>query len=208
MQALLYPSDEDRAKALGRTPAPQIDDAMRISALTGMRLAEIITLWRSEVDTDADGRWAGGFISIGQGKTGAAIRRVPIHPDLAEIMERRTKDKQLKDWLFHELQGERDPGDTFSKRFGRFRKRLGVDDKREGKRRSLVNFHSFRKWFVTQAERGDIPPSTIAAVVGHLEGREGITLRVYSRGPSDDQLRACVEAVTLPTIVPSDASKR
>jgi integrase len=164
-----------------------------------MRLAEIITLWRGEVDTDADGRWAGGFISIGQGKTGAAIRRVPIHPDLAEIMERRTKDKQPKDWLFHELQAERDPGDTFGKCFARYRERLGVDDKRDGKRRSLVNFHSFRRWFVTQAEQAGHPESTIAAVVGHAGGRKGITFGKYSGGPSDEQRRACVEAVKLPT---------
>lgn len=43
-----------------------------------------------------------------------------------------------------------------------------------------------------------LTPSTIAAVVGHQEGREGITLKVYSWGPSDDQMRACVGAVSLP----------
>lgn len=102
------------------------------------------------------------------------------------------------DWLFHELQNERDPGDTFGKRFARFREYLGVDDKREGKRRSLVNFHSFRRWFVTEAERASQPVSTIAAVVGHSEGREGMTFGVYSAGPSEDQRRTCVAAVKLP----------
>ncbi|MBZ9881725.1 tyrosine-type recombinase/integrase [Mesorhizobium sp. CA10] len=191
MQTLLYPPADEKTKALGRTPAPLIDDAIRIAALTGMRLAEVVTLWCEEVDE--------GFFSIGHGKTSAAVRRVPIHPHLKQIVERRTKDKKPKDWLFDELQHERDPGDTFGKRFARYRERLGVDDKREGKRRSLVNFHSFRRWFITEAERGDIPESTIAAVVGHEEGRKGMTFGVYSRGPSDEQMRACVEAVKLPS---------
>lgn len=192
MQKLFYAPEEDRRKAAGRGFGQQIDDAMRIAALTGMRLAEIITLWSAESDADAK------FFSIGQGKTGAAIRRVPIHPDLMEIVKRRTKGKQPSDWLFHELQHKSEPGDTFGKRFRRYRERLDVDDRREGKRRSLVNFHSFRRWFITEAERADQPVSTIAAVVGHQEGREGMTFGVYSRGPSDEQLRSCVEAVKLP----------
>lgn len=195
MRKLLHAPQEDRAKAAGRGHLQQIDDAMRIAALSGMRLAEIITLWCGECDTDA------GFFSIGHGKTAAAIRRVPIHPDLVEIVARRTKGKQPKDWLFNELQHERDPGDTFGKRFARYRTRLGVDDQREGKRRSLVNFHSFRRWFITEAERAGQPVSTIAAVVGHQEGREGMTFGVYSRGPSDEQIRACVVAVALPASV-------
>ncbi|WP_321335022.1 tyrosine-type recombinase/integrase [Breoghania sp.] len=194
IKRLFYAPKADRARAAGRGFGQQIDDAMRIAALSGMRLAEIITLWCSECDVDA------GFFSIGHGKTAAAVRRVPIHPDLTEIVRRRTKDKQPDDWLFHELKDERDPGDTFGKRFGRYRERLGVDDQREGKRRSLVNFHSFRRWFVTEAERAGQPESTIAFVVGHAEGRKGITFGTYSRGPSDAQMRACVEAVRLPTV--------
>lgn len=174
----------------------QIADAMRISALSGMRLAEIITLWVEECPLGQDGI---GHFNIQQGKTSAAARKIPIHPDLIEIVSRRTYGKKPQDWLFHELAKLRDPSDTFGKRFASYSKKLDVRDKREGVRRSLVNFHSFRRWFVTEAERAGQPESTISQVVGHEEGRKTITLKVYSGGPSDDQRRRCIEAVRLPS---------
>lgn len=188
VRALLYspfPSDK-----LGRQFEEQIADAMRIAALTGMRLAEIVTLLVRECGE--------GAFNVGQGKNVAAVRRVPVHPDLAEIVARRTEGKKPDDWLFQELQRQSNPGDVFGKRFARYREALGVDDRRDSRRRSLVNFHSFRRWFVTEAEQAGQPESTIAAVVGHSEGRRSITFGVYSGGPSDDQLRRCVEAVVLP----------
>ena len=158
--------------------------------------SEIITLWVEECPLDDHGI---GFFNIQQGKTSTAARKVPIHPDLIEIVRRRTYGKKPQDWLFHELVKERDPSDVYGKRFAKYREKLGVDDKREGRRRSLVNFHSFRRWFVTEAERAGQPESTISQVVGHEEGRKSITFKVYSGGTSDSQRRHCVEAVKLPS---------
>jgi len=59
-----------------------------------------------------------------------------------------------------------------------------------------VTFHSFRRWFITKAEQAGIAPHIIASVVGHK--RQGMTLGLYSGGPSREQLRECVEAVRLP----------
>lgn len=176
----------------------QIRDAIRISLLSGMRMAEVLTLWVEEIhDVEPDG--AGGLVfDIQQGKTDAAARLVPVHPDLVEIVRRRTAGKGGKDWLFHELARERDPGDTFGKRFARFRKKLGVDDVRPGHRRSLVNFHSARRWFVTEARHAGQPKETISDVVGHVPDRKDVTFGVYTRGASSAQMRACVEAVKLP----------
>lgn len=39
------------------------------------------------------------------------------------------------------------------KAFKSYREKLGVRDKVQGVRRSRVNFHSFRRWFITEAER-------------------------------------------------------
>lgn len=192
ISTLLY---SNYPKGMRKDFQQQIADAIRISALSGMRLAEIITLWVEECPLDEHGV---GFFNIQQGKTSAAARKVPIHPDLIEIVRRRTYGKKPQDWLFHELAKERDASDTFGKRFANYREKLGVDDKREGRRRSLVNFHSFRRWFVTEAERAGQPESTISQVVGHEEGRKSITFKVYSGGSSDEQRRHCVEAVKLP----------
>lgn len=187
LQALLY---ADYPEEMDTAFRQQIADALRISCLSGMRLAEVLTLWVEEVHDDV--------FDIQQGKTRSAARKVPIHPDLKEIVERRTKGKGPKDWLFHELSDERDPGDTFGKRFNRYRKALKVDDVREGKRRSLVNFHSCRRWFVVQARHAGQPLDTIKDVVGHVPEKEEITFGVYTKGASAEQMRACVEAVKLP----------
>ncbi|MFH8566824.1 hypothetical protein ACH4EA_39095, partial [Streptomyces sp. NPDC017988] len=77
-----------------------------------------------------------------------------------------------------------------------YRRSVGVDHVVPGQRRSLVNFHSFRRWFITKAEQADQPESIIAAVVGHK--RKGMTLGRYSAGPLIAQARRCVEAVKLP----------
>jgi site-specific recombinase XerD len=189
MRALLYPprpidGEDDRL----------MDDIMRIAALSGMRLAEIVTLWAGDVELDEAG--AGAF-DLKQGKNENAARVVPLHSDLVEIVQRRLKGKAPTDSLFPELAKAKSPSDTFGKRFANYRVARGVDDVRPGKRRSLVNFHSFRRWFVTEAERAGLPLSTIALVVGHEEGRVSQTGK-YSGGPSVDQKRRCVEAVKLP----------
>jgi hypothetical protein len=74
-----------------------------------------------------------------------------------------------------------------------------VHERAEGQRQSRIDFHSFRRWFITAAEQASQPPHIISGVVGHEEGRKGMTLGTYSGGPSDVQLRACVEAVQLPS---------
>ena len=54
-----------------------------------------------------------------------------------------------------------------------------------GHRRSLVNFHSFRRCFITKAEQADQMEHIIAVVVGHK--RTGMTLGRYSGGPLLEQ---------------------
>lgn len=191
MRTLLYPAPPTKR---GLAKWQLMQDAMRIAALSGMRQAEIITLWASDVKFEGD---RPVIFDLQQGKNPNAPRPVPIHSDLVEIVERRLKGKSGNDPLFPELAGSKDPADTFGKRFATYRTALGVDDPREGKRRSLVNFHSFRRWFVTEAERADQPLSIIARVVGHEEGRKSMTAG-YSGGTSLEQNRRCVEAVALP----------
>lgn len=198
------PYTEDELKRLLYAPYPKgidpdweplLRDALTISCLSGMRQAEILTLWVEEVRD--------GVFNIQQGKTQAAARKVPIHPALAEIVKRRIEGKQPKDWLFHEVADLRDPGDTFGKRFNPFRKKLGVHELLPGKRRSLVNFHSARKWFTTQARHANQPAETIKDVIGHkADKKKDITFGVYTTGASAAQMKACVEAVKLPSPLP------
>lgn len=76
-----------------------------------------------------------------------------------------------------------------------------MDDKREGTRRSLVNFHSARRWFTTKARHAGHPRETIAEIVGHAADKKDVTFGVYAKGASEMQRRACVGDVKLPPAV-------
>ena len=191
------PFTEDEMKILLAGPAVQhMHDIMRIGALTGARLEVIASL--------TVGDCMGENIKFKAAKKEKKARLVPIHPDLVEIIERRTKGKPLDADMFPEWppvmkEGSlRERSFKVSQHFTTYRRALGVIDPVEGKRRDRVNFHSFRRWFVTMAEQADQPESTIASVVGHV--RNGITLGVYSAGPKLEQARRCVEAVQLPPV--------
>ncbi len=192
MRALLFPPPPTKAK---RKDWQLMQDVIRIGALSGMREAEIVTLWVGDIVFPTA---KSATFDLQHGKGGNAARKVPVHPDLTDIIERRVKDRSTTDLLFPELKDKENPSDAFGKRFASYRKARNVNDKVPGQRRGRVNFHSFRRWFATEAERAGQPESIIAAVLGHAKGRQSITPSVYSGGPSDDQKRRCVEAVRLP----------
>lgn len=191
------PFTEDEMKMLLAGPAvPHMHDLMRIAALTGARLNVIVSLTVGDCQD--------GTIRFKAAKKEKAARLIPIHPALAEVIARRTEGKALTDELFPEWPpvqkagSKRERSYKVSMAFTTYRRKRGVADELDVKRRSLVNFHSFRRWFITEAERADQPESTIASVVGHKRG--GMTFGVYSKGPKLEQARRCVEAVHLPDV--------
>ncbi|CAN7571944.1 DUF6538 domain-containing protein [Neorhizobium sp. LjRoot104] len=190
------PFTDDEMKTLLNGPAePEMDDLMRIAALSGARLDAIVCLKVKDCRDD------GVFVFKPQKKE-PGPRLCPIHHDLVEIIERRKEGKGPEDDIFPEWPGVkkstslRERSFKTSNEFTAYRREVGVEDRREGKRRGLVNFHSFRRWFITKAEQAGQPESTIAVVVGHK--RQGMTFGVYSGGPLLEQARLCVEAVELP----------
>ncbi|WP_377385658.1 hypothetical protein [Rhodobacter lacus] len=70
-----------------------------------------------------------------------------------------------------------------------------MDDKREGVRRSLVNFHSARRWFATKADRAGVWEAVIKDVIGHVPDKKNVTRASYIAASSGAQMRECVEAV-------------
>lgn len=181
-------------KLLSGDAPPEMHDIIRIAALTGCRLDPIVCLRVRDCEN-------GTFMFKPQKKE-QAPRACPIHSDLKEIIERRTKDKAPDDPIFPEWPApqkstsNRERSFKTSNEFTAYRRKVGVKDELEGRRRSLVNFHSFRRWFITEAERADQSGDLIAAVVG--QKRAGITLGLYSAGPKLEQARRVVEAVKLP----------
>jgi integrase len=82
------------------------------------------------------------------------------------------------------------------KAFTTYRRKVGVDDVPPGARQSRVDFHSFRRLFITKAEQAGQQPHWIESLVGHK--RSGMSLGRYSAGPLIEQMRGGVESVWLP----------
>lgn len=189
VKALLYGPAKDSF-----TPAfvPDILDMLRVSLLSGLRLDEAVRLTAGDVQ--------GGAIRVVAGKTAAAARTVPMHPDLKLIFTRRAPDgSPASAPVFPDLHRLARPGDTFGKRFRRYREAAGVKEDREGVRRSLVNFHSARRWFAQQARHNGHPLETIKEVMGHVADRRDRVTLGYTGAASDDQKRALVESLRLPS---------
>jgi integrase len=182
-----------------------LHDAIRVAAMSGMRLEEIARL---TVGTSMN-----GLFDVREAKTNAGVRLVPIHSALGEIVTRRQAGKAASEWLFDELPrpgpgSAMEAGQAITKRFVRYRRRLGVDERRHGARQSRIDFHSFRRWFARKAEEAlnngarGFNLFTIIDVLGHDRKRskkEGsMTLGVYAGVGALEAMRACVEAVKLP----------
>ncbi|MDI3307179.1 MAG: tyrosine-type recombinase/integrase [Acetobacteraceae bacterium] len=163
---------------------------MRVAALSGLRVEEMHQLRIRDCQD--------GAFSVTRSKTPAGIRKVPIHSDLVSTVAWLSKGKRDDDYLFpSNAKGWR--SDAMTNRFRTLQKKVGVLDRSAG-RRSLVNFHSFRRWFISKAEQAGIPLDTVALVVGHR--RNNVTFGVYSRDPAALWANkvACVEAVKLPPL--------
>jgi len=188
-------TETEAAKLLMGNCSQALKDAMMIAALTGARLDAV-------VDLRADDIIEGKCFRFKPQKREPGVRFVPIHPDLVEIVKRRLQGKQGTDSLFPEYpipaNPQRERSFAASKQFTTYRRKLGVDEVVEGKRRSRVNFHSWRRWFVTKSERAGTPDGTIAAIVGHA--REGMTLGVYSEGPEMIAARKAIRRIKLPPL--------
>jgi integrase len=131
---------------------PVLADLMRLALFSGARIEELSLLRVRDIDV------AERTMHLqADPKSPASRRKVPIHPEVWPIIAGRIEAKAADAFLLHELGPAPNEGRqrsmAISKAFGRYRETVGVDDKREGQRRSLVNFHSFRRTFVTLAEQ-------------------------------------------------------
>lgn len=185
---------EEMLALLQGTDSQPMADFIRVGALTGMRESEIGNLRVADC--------AGGWFVVQKGKTEAAKRRLPIHPDLVAIVERRCAGKTPEDFLFHDLPKSAGKGrgrhEKMGERFTAYRRKVGVEDVREDGR-SRIDFHSFRRWFITEAVRHSGHPEwVVAQIVGHATGKQSVTIGTYFGGSLEEQLVAVVEAVRLP----------
>jgi integrase len=170
-------TDDEVRRLLSGPATPAMRDLMMVAALSGARLDAII---RMEVKAGRDGQ--GDTLILPPQKKETKARTIPLHSHL------RAPLADFGGWPFPN-------SNAASAAFTRYRRKvLGADD--GGRRRAPANFHSFRRWFISKAERAGIDERIISDVVGHA--RRSMTGR-YSQGVSLEQMRVCVEAVRLPT---------
>lgn len=188
-----FTDDEVRALLSGVAPGV-LPDLMRIAALTGARIDAICQLRVRDC--------ANKTFTFKRAKKEPHDRTIPQHSDLKKVVARRTKGKSPDHYLFDELPAAtstRPRSASASQAFTRYRRSLSIGAP-EGDA-SDVDFHSWRRWFTTKAEQASQPPHIIDFVTGHK--RPGETLGRYSKGPSLEQMRACVEAIKLPKHSPA-----
>lgn len=189
-----FTDDEIRTLLAGEPNQPYLKAVMMIGALTGARIDAIISLKRKDITDD-------GNIRFKPQKREKASRLVPIHPDLVETLNRLTEGKEPEDDLFPECppvaaDKPQERSMPAVKAFGYYRKSLKVTDAVAGKRRDRVNFHSFRRWFITKAYQANQPEIVVQIVVGQKP--QSVAAKVYLGGLTQEQLRDCVESVKLP----------
>lgn len=181
-------------------------DIMRIAALSGMRIEEIFRLRVSDCK--------GNLFRVANGKTDNARRKVPIHSSLTAIIKRRSEGKPQSAFLIDDLPDtppkSRDSrSDPAVKRFTRYRRKQGVDERPNGKKVSNVDFHSFRRWFIRSARNAMLKANpgfdawTFPAVVGHTEGVDrpkalDMSQQHYAGHDFEEARRKLVESVKLP----------
>lgn len=163
-----------------------------LGAYTGARLEEIAVLKADDVN--------GSALVIREGKTGAASRRVPIHPVILPLVKKLAADTSDGYLIPGLLRSGRDNlrGAQIGKRFGTLREKAGVTDKG-------VVFHSFRNTVITQLGAAGVPLPTIQWIVGHEHS--GVTLKVYSERPSDGALLDALRKVSYGAAVDGEVRK-
>ena len=164
-------TDVEMRQLLDGPCSPSLRLLMEVGALTGARLNAIINM-----------RVVGDTIILPAQKKERGPRTIPLHSHLREALA------DFKGWQWTN-------SGAASALFVIYRRKVLGEDP-PGRRRAVANFHSFRRWFISQAERAGIDERIISDCVGHA--RRSMTGR-YSAGASMEQMRVCVESVKLPT---------
>jgi integrase len=191
-----FTMDEVRRLLMGGAP-PRLHDLIMIGLLTGARFDAIVCLKVANIGDD--------YIIFNRQKRETGDRAVPMHPLLKPILARRTANRGLKDDVFPEwpapkrAESLRERSFKASNAFTAYRQKpnVNVHDQLPGARRSRVNFHSCRRWFITHFRRTASLHLT-RAVVGHSQ--ISMTDRIYAGGPLFEAAKPKLFQMELPTL--------
>ena len=159
-------------------------DLIRLAAFTGARREELCGLTVKDVADDV--------LKIGDAKTSAGNRTVPLHDSIKGTVERLVKEAQKRgdEWLLN-IEAENQyngRGAGPGKRFGRLARKLGHPPTKV--------FHSIRRTCVSMLDDAGVQPHVIAALVGHE--RKDFTGSRYSDAELRGLVRDAVQKLQYP----------
>ncbi len=172
-------------------PRNYLREMCALALYTGARQNELAKLEVTDIDLKAR------TIHISEAKTQSSVRDIPIHSKLLPVLKKLI-GKRIEGQLFDTFKpagrdGKR--GHEFSKRFSYWRDQTFPETLYEinerGHKRSVVNFHSFRRCFITACEMAGIPEPTTKQIVGHT--RDSMSYGTYSKGVDMKLLRDAIE---------------
>lgn len=180
-------------KTVPSGPKYYLREMAAIAAYTGMRQNEIAELEVADIDLKTK------TIHVSEGKTESSVRTLPIHskllPVVKQLIGRRTNAYLFE--TFKPTGKDKKRGHEFSKRFGYWRNQNFPDTlyeiNNQGHKRSVVNFHSFRRAFANALELAEVPHHTAQQLLGHT--RDSMTYGTYSKGVDMKLLREAIEKV-------------
>jgi len=168
--------------AVQRQDAP-LADLIRLGMYSGARIEELGSLRVEDVNLDE------GWFRIGDSKTPAGVRQVPVHPELKSTIERlagASTDGYLLSGQGADQFGVR--SGALGKRFGRLRAAAGFGPEKV--------FHSIRKTVATLLENAAVPEGVAADILGHA--KKTMTYGLYSGGSSMLVKREAIEKLRYP----------
>jgi integrase len=194
--------------------SPLLRDGMRCALLTACRIEELFNIRVGDLRLNEPIP----YLDLKGSKTDAARRTIPIHPDLMELVTRRTAGKAAEAWLFDDLREVPDGSiversQPVSKTFTRLRRRLAatvpsLDQRVPGARQADCDWHTFRRTFAMKARDAlnggamGFSQWTIGQVMGHAGSEMPLpmTMGVYAGKEGLEAKAACVRAVRLPNL--------
>jgi integrase len=145
--------------AKARRDAP-LAHAIQIAAYSGARIEGVAQLRVQSIETDPE---TGVRFMRMTDKSAAGDRHVPVHPQLAGLIDSLIQNADGDGYLIHSTArnkyGER--SQPLSKRFGRLKTELGFDER--------YVFHSIRRTVAKLFQDAGCPEGVAADIVGHLK---------------------------------------
>ena len=145
------------------------EGAILVGINTGLRRGDLTNLTWGSIDTNGDDTW---FLKLKTSKTGKSIV-VPIHPDLREWLETRTRGVG-KAPVFPALAGKSGSGKSgISMQFKRLMERAGVQGrvlrtgKGEGRTTTSLTLHSLRDTFISRLANAGVAEDVRMKLVAH-----------------------------------------